>query len=264
MTDHYTTLGVARTATSDEIKRAFRKLASQHHPDKGGDTRKFQEIQAAYDVLGDEAKRSAYDNPAPHFQGGAPGGFNFNFGGDINDVFRNMFGQQFGQPQSRQRPFVRLSLWIRLTDVITGGRRPVAVSTGSGTNTIEIDIPQGINDGDTVQYPGLAPGGADLVVQFRVQPDPRWHREGANLVTEQDVSIWDLILGGDLIITTIANEQISIKIPARCQPRTLLRARGRGIPQQQGGMGDLFIRVNPVIPAQIDPDLLAAIEKWRS
>ena len=82
MTDHYATLGVARTATQDEIKRAFRKLASQHHPDTGGNTAKFQEIQAAYDTLGDEAKRAEYNNPRPQFSG-MPNGANFN----MNDIF---------------------------------------------------------------------------------------------------------------------------------------------------------------------------------
>ncbi len=262
MTDHYATLGVARTATPDEIKRAYRKLASQHHPDRGGDTARFQQIQAAYDVLSDPTQRAGYDNPAQQFHG--PNGFHFNFGGDINDMFRNMFGQGFNGQQRRPQPFVRMSLWVRLTDVITGGRRPVAVSTGSGSNTIEIDIPRGVSDGDSVQYPGLAPGGADLVVQFRVHPDSRWQRDGLNLIAEQDVSIWDMILGGDLVFTTMTNSQISIRIPERCQPRTLLRVRGHGIPSQNGATGDLLIRINPVIPQHIDPDLAAAIQKYRS
>jgi curved DNA-binding protein len=86
MTDYYSTLGVPRTASADEIKRAFRKLASQHHPDKGGDTKKFQEIQAAYDTLGDDRKRAAYNSPQPQMPAG---GFHQNF--NFNEIF-NMFG----------------------------------------------------------------------------------------------------------------------------------------------------------------------------
>lgn len=138
----------------------------------------------------------------------------------------------------------------------------MAVNTGSGSNTIEIEIPRGINDGESVQYPGLAPGGADLVVQFRVHPDPRWQRDELNLIMEQDVNIWDMILGRDLTVTTIANNQITVRIPERCQPRTLLRVRGHGIARGTGETGDLFVRINPVIPRNIDPDLLAAIEKY--
>lgn len=264
MIDHYTILGVDRSATPEEIKRAYRKLASQHHPDRGGDTGRFQEIQVAYDTLSDPDRRAAYDNPAAQF-GRTPGGFHFNFGGDINDVFRNMFGQGFAQHQQRRpQPFVRMSLWIRLTDVITGGRRPVAVNTGTGSNTIEIDIPQGVDDGETIQYPRLAPGGLDLIVQFRVQPDSRWIRDGLNLVVSQDVSIWDMILGGEVSVSTIAGEQIAVRVPARCQPRTVLRLRGRGIAKPNGQTGDIMVKVNPVIPDLIDPDLLAAIARWRA
>lgn len=267
MSDHYATLGVAKTATPDEIKRAYRKLASQHHPDKGGDTAMFQKVEEAYRTLSDPQARAQYDNPAPNFgQGVGPGGFHFNFGqggGDFKDIFQSMFGQGFAQQQRRPQPFVRMSLWIRLTDVITGGKRPVAVSTGSGSNTIEIEIPKGIQDGESVQYPKLAPGGADLVVQFRIHPDSRWQRDGLNLTMEQEVSIWDMILGGDLQVGTLTGEQFSVKIPPRCQPRTLLRLRGHGIPNQQGQRGDLFLRINPRIPNHIDPDLVAAIEKWR-
>ena len=264
MIDHYTTLGVGRSATAEEIKKAYRRLASQHHPDRGGDTKKFQDIQVAYDTLSDPNKRAVYDNPASQFSQ-HPGGFHFNFGGDFNDVFRNMFGQGFGSHQQRRpQPFVRMSLWVRLTDVITGGRRPVAVNTGSGSNTIEIEIPRGVEDGESVQYAGLAPGGLDLVVQFRVQPDQRWIRDGVNLVVNQDVSIWDMILGGEISFTTIAGEQIAVRVPARCQPRTVLRLRGRGISKPNGLTGDILVKVTPVIPEQIDPDLLAAIAKWRS
>lgn len=267
MTDHYTTLGVAKTATADDIKRAYRRLASQHHPDRGGDTQRFQEIQAAYDVLSDPGRRAEYDNPAPRGFGPAQG-FDFNFGSshDFRDIFANMFGQGFaGAGQRRpQQAFVRLSLWIRLTDVITGGRRPVSVSTGQGTNTIEIDIPRGVNDGDTIQYQGLAPGGADLVVQFRVHPEPRWQRDGLNLTMDQDVPVWDMILGGDISVTTIQGDQLTVTLPAGCQTRTLMRLKGRGIADQRGQAGDLFVRVTPQIPRDIDPDLRVAIQKWRS
>ena len=258
MSDHYATLGVSKTATPDEIKRAFRKLASQHHPDKGGDTAKFQSIQAAYDTLGDTAKRADYDNPRPQFSG-FPGGAQFN----MNDIFGQMFGQGFGQQRRQQPQFVRMTLWIRLHDVAQGGTRPVAVGTPQGQSTIEVEIPLGINDGDNVQYQGLAPGGGDLVIQFRVHPDNTWQRNGLDLVTDVTADIWSMILGSDITVHTLTGSQLTTVMPAGTQPRTLIRLRGHGLRDRSGNIGDLMIRVMPTIPTTIRPELLEAIEKYR-
>ena len=258
MSDHYATLGVSKTATPDEIKRAFRKLASQHHPDKGGDTAKFQSIQAAYDTLGDTAKRAEYDNPRPQFSG-FPGGAQFN----MNDIFGQMFGQGFGQQRRQQPQFVRMTLWIRLHDVAQGGTRPVAVGTPQGQSTIEVEIPLGINDGDNVQYQGLAPGGGDLVIQFRVHPDNTWQRNGLDLVTDVTADIWSMILGSDITVQTLTGSKLTTAMPAGTQPRTLIRLRKHGLRDRSGNTGDLMIRVMPTIPTTIRPELLEAIEKYR-
>jgi curved DNA-binding protein len=257
MTDHYATLGVSRTATPDEIKKAFRKLASQHHPDKGGNTQKFQEIQAAYDTLGDAAKRADYDNPRPQFSG-MPGGAHFN----MNDIFSSMFGQGFG-PQRRPQSHTRMTLWIRMADVAQGGTRPVAVGTPQGQSTIEVEIPLGINDGDNVQYQGLAPGGGDLVIQFRVHPDPIWQRNGLDLVTDVTADIWSMILGSDITVRTLTGSTLTTAMPPHTQPKTLIRLRGHGLRDRSGNTGDLMIRVMPTIPKTIRPELLEAIEKYR-
>ena len=260
MSDHYATLGVARTATPDEIKRAFRKLASQHHPDKGGNTQKFQEIQAAYDTLGDAVKRADYDNPRPQFSG-MPGGAHFN----MNDIFSSMFGGQspFGQQPRRPQSHTRMTLWIRMTDVAQGGTRPVAVGTPHGQSTIEVEIPLGINDGDNVQYQGLAPGGGDLVIQFRVHPDPIWQRNGLDLVTDVTADIWSMILGSDITVRTLTGSALTTSMPPHTQPKTLIRLRGHGLRDRSGNTGDLMIRVMPTIPKTIRPELLEAIEKYR-
>lgn len=261
MTDHYATLGVAKNATPDEIKRAFRKLASQHHPDKGGDTARFQEIQAAYDVLGDEAKRQQYDNPAPQFggfQGFGPGGAHFN----MNDIFGQMFGggHPFGQ---QRRNHVRMTIWIQLADSARGGSKTVAVGTSQGNNTIEIEIPRGIEDGDNVQYSGVAPGGMDLVVQFRIHPDSRFERIGTNLYANKKVSVWTLILGGEVEVETILGATLALKIPPRTQPGTTMRIRDQGI-QAKHGTGDLMVKLHAEIPRNISPELIAAIEQHQS
>ena len=259
MTDYYAALGVPRTATADDIKRAFRRLASQHHPDKGGDTQKFQAIQEAYATLSDEQKRAEYVNPRPQFSGfhGHPGGVN------INDIFGQMFGQGFGQQQHQhpRRSHVRMTLWISLLDVATGGKRTVSLGTQAGVSAVEIEIPLGINDGDNVQYEGIGPGSSDLVVQFKITPDRKWQRDGLNLAQEVRIDIWDLILGGDLTIDTLTGKTLSTRVPARTQPGTVLRLKAQGLRDRAGQTGDIMIRVQAQIPENIASEIIDAIQK---
>jgi DnaJ-class molecular chaperone len=256
MIDYYSTLGVAKTASQDEIKKAFRKLASLHHPDKGGDTAKFQEIQAAYDTLGDSTKRQQYDNPRPQFNNfNQPGGAQFDF-----DTIFNVFGTQFGQRQQRQQPAVsRANLTILLTDVATGGKRTI----GIGASTVEIEIPMGINDGDSVQYRGIGPHGSDLVLTFRVAPSATWQRQGSNLLTDHAVNIWDLILGSETIVKDLLGNEMTILVPKGTQPGAKLRLRGRGLPGRTGP-GDMLVQIQAVIPKDIPQDLLDMIEQKRT
>ena len=258
MTDHYAALGVPRTATAVEIKQAFRKLASQHHPDKGGDTAKFQSIQAAYAVLGDEQKRAEYDNPQPQF-----GGFGgFGGGPQFNDIFAQMFGGQFGQQHPR-RNHVRMTLYISLLDVAQGGKKAVAVGTSQGQSTVEIEVPLGLNDGDNIQYGGLAPGGQDLVITFRIHPDSAWRRDGLNLTVEHSVSVWDLIMGAEITVKNILGHSLTVQVPPKCQPSSVLRLRGQGLKDRRGAQGDQFVKLNARIPATLAPELIEAIEKYR-
>jgi DnaJ-class molecular chaperone len=259
MPDHYATLGVARTATADEIKRAFRKLASQHHPDKGGDTQKFQEIQAAYDTLGDVTKRQQYDNPQPQFAGfGAGPGAAF----DFNTIF-DMFGARF-QHQQPQRPpaqHSRMTLWITLQDVAYPGPRTVSMGTHTGAHNVQVNIPNGIEDGDHVKYDNLAPGGQDLVITYRIHPNPRWQRNGTTLVTEAPASFWILVTGGDVTVTDILGNQLALTVPPGTTPGTLLRARGRGLPDRSGVRGDMLVRLQATLPTVVSPELMAAIKQ---
>ena len=255
MTDYYSTLGVPRTASADDIKKAFRKLASQHHPDKGGDTKKFQEIQAAYDTLGDEQKRAAYNNPQPQNPFGQ-GGFHTNHF-NLNDIFGQMFGQHQHQQQRGQ---VRMSLSISLADAIRGGAKTVSVSSSAGTSTVQIDIPRAIRDGDNVQYGGIAPGGHDLIIQFRVNPDPVWRRDDLNLHSEYKITIWQLILGADIEIVTPTGTTLSMAVPPRTQPGSVMRLKGQGLIDRNGQKGDILIRMQAQIP-DIPDQLLAAIKQ---
>lgn len=257
MSDPYATLGVSRDATQDEIKKAYRKLASATHPDKGGDTKKFQDIQSAYAILSDEQKRAQYDNPPQNVE------FNFGPGGfDFNTIF-NMFGAGQGVPRPGQQPRqtqTRMSLWITLQDVAKGGNRTVSVGTQHGTSNIEIEIPLGINDGDNVQYTGIGPGGTDLIINYRIHPNPKWQRSGLTVVTEHTVAIWDCLAGCDTEVADLLGNQYTVNIPSLTPPGSLMRLKDKGLRNRQGKTGDFLIRVQAKMPATISEELLSLIK----
>ena len=257
MINHYQTLGVDRGASPDEIKRAYRKLASQHHPDKGGDKHKFQEIEQAYRTLSDPQQRAQHDNPPNPF--GHMGGQGFNF----ESIF-DIFGTRFQHPHQQRMQQARMSLWITLEDVAQGGRKTIGVGSQQGNVTVEIEIPLGINDGDTVQYPKTGPMGMDLLITFRIHPNPRWERQGLNLITEQAVNIWDLILGSEIMVRDVLGNTLSLSIPPKTQPGTVFRLRNRGLGQKSGVPGDLLVRIQATIPETIPESLLDAISQTRS
>jgi len=252
MQNPYQILGVDRNATPDTIKRAYRRLASQHHPDKGGNKSQFQEIQSAYDTLSDPQKRDAYDNPRHQFN--SMGGQPFNF-----DSIFNVFGARFNHPHQQRQQHAAMSLWITLSDVARGGLKTISVGTQQGTMTVEIEIPLGINDGDSVQYPGIGPGGMDLVITFRIHPNPRWERQGQNLITDQPIDVWNLILGCNMEIQDLLGNNLSLTVPPLTQPNVLLRLRGRGLQNRSGQFGDLLIRIQASIPKDIPDELLNMI-----
>lgn len=261
MKDFYQILGVDRRATADEIKQAYRRLASQHHPDKGGDKERFQEIQQAYAVLSDPDQRQQYDNPRPQF-----GHMNFGANGfDLDQIF-NMFGAQMRGANSRTP---RLQLWIGLRDAAEGGARTVAIQVNNTVENISIDIPVGVADGDAIRYPGLAPGNHDLIITFRIRPEVGWVRDGLDLTREISVSIYDLILGNEVAIQDIRGVDLLLSIPAGTQPGTLLRVRGRGLPASTlpgragGRAGDMLVKVLARMPGRFSAEFLEAVRRER-
>jgi len=252
MADLYTTLGVDRNASQEEIKRAYRRAAMENHPDRGGDATKFQEIQAAYDTLGDPAKRQQHDNPQPQFQHfGGPGGFQFHFGGGGGDPFADIMNQFFGQTV---RQNVRVNLEIDLDLAATGGRRAVGIN---GQN-VEIEIPEGVNTGDQRQYQGLGGNGLDLIVQFRVRPHSDFERRGNDLYCRRTIDFWDMILGTTLDIRTIRGNIVNVVVPPKTRPGSIMRVRDQGILG-----GSLLIELQPILPHSIPDELVEHIRAIR-
>lgn len=267
--DHYDTLGVAKNATQEDIKKAYRRLAGIHHPDKGGDTAQFQKIQQAYETLSDPQKKQQYDTPNPfggqqgpggfHFDFG-PGGFQFGTGGmNINDIFGTMFGAGFQRPQM---PSYRTTIHVSLEQVFNGGEQILQFGTQQGNQVVKIQIPRGVEDGQTMRYDNLIPN-AILLVEFRVMPNPKYERDGPHLFSVQNVDIFDLIVGGDFKFTTISGKTLEVKIPAKTQPGHKLRLAREGLPINNE-FGDQYILLKPFIPDIIDTAITDSILRHRS
>jgi curved DNA-binding protein len=263
MTDYYSTLGVDRSASQDDIKKAYRKLAAQHHPDRGGNTAKFQEIQQAYDVIGDPEKRSNYDNPQPQF--GGNGGFHFTQGGippGFEDLFAN-FGGQFGDMFGNRRAApqrnktLNIQATITLEEAYSGKELMATLTLPSGREQlIEVKIPAGISDGTTLRIPGLGDDSlpnvqrGDIHLSIHVQPHPDFMRQGDDLLKRLNISCIDAMLGKTIPVSTIDGRILELKIASGTQPGQILAAHGYGMPHVSNSnvKGRLLIQIGITIP----------------
>jgi DnaJ-class molecular chaperone len=276
--DYYKILGISKTATADEIKKAYRKMALQYHPDRNKSKEaegKFKEVTRAYEVLSDPQKKQTYDQfgaaafeqggstgQGPFGAGGPFGGFGgqqggpftytytngggaqgFDFGGagfsDPFEIFEQFFGggNPFGRAGQRRTTY---QLTISFMEAVGGVSKRVELAGKTQT----IKIPAGVDNGSRIRF-----GDYDVVVE--VTPDKRFKREGYDIVSEQEISFPQAVLGDTVEIKTV-QDLVKIKIPAGTQPETVIRLRGKGIKTIQGsGHGDHYIRIKIVIPKNL-------------
>jgi len=286
MQDLYKILGVDESATQEQIKKAFRQLAKQYHPDnqQQGNDQKFKEINQAYEILSDSVKRQQYDQQRTfgsgfqqwhHAGGSAPFEFHANFGGNINDIFENLFARGGFNPFAQSRPMRNadqvVQLTITLEDAFVGTSMPVQwTNSNQQTTQLNINIPSGIEHGTRLRYPGngsrnnasLPPG--DLIIIVHIQPHPKFERQAANLITTLELTIWESLVGTEKIIQTICNQQVKVTIPALCNPNTVLRVSNKGMPLTSGSnsRGDLLIRLNIPMPKSLTPQQISTIQSW--
>ena len=256
MNNPYSTLGVAKGATADTIKRAYKEKAKEHHPDRGGDANKFAEISNAYDILKDPSKRAYYDHTGSTNQRQQQPRGPFGF----EDIFSQVFRQQ-RQPQPP--PEARISIAIDLADSIRGGKRIIGVQTPLGTSNVEIDVPKGIVHGENVRYPKAAPGGLDLVVNFRCRPHPQWQRNGMDMHTQIKVDFWTLIIGGDVTVIDILGKKYDLRIPPRTNPGSVMRLGQCGVFRDRHNPGDIFVKLIATLPANIPDEVIETIRKYK-
>jgi curved DNA-binding protein len=281
MANAYETLGVPKGASEDEIKKAYRKLASAHHPDKGGDTAKFQEIQSAYETLSDPQKRAQHDNPSPfgNFDGGNGSHFEFHFGGgNPQDIFEQFFrqahgGSPFGGPnpfnqrqhQPRRNKDLRVQLTINLSETLAAQRKTISVQTTKGDRyNVDVDIPRGITSGTTIKYSNLGDNmfdtltRGDLYVIINVINDSNCDVQGINLIKRIEIDAIDAMLGVDTIVRGVDGREFSVKVPPGCQHHMKFGLSGQGLYQMNTNVrGDLIVVVEITVPVLNENQLTA-------
>lgn len=299
MRDPYDVLGVAKSASAAEIKSAFRKLAKKYHPDQSKEPRakeRFAEVGSAYEILGDEKKRKAFDRGeidaegkprAPQFEGFGfgrqPGGTgrgefrNFDFGGggfsaesgSIDpDILSELFGA--GRTRGRNQPTrgedMGVSVTVPLTTVAHGGSIRVALPTGK---MLDVAVPAGVEEGKSIRLRGQGHAGnrgappGDVIVTIRYAPHPLFKVEGRDLRLDLPITLYEAILGARVRAPTLGGE-VEVSIAPGANGGRVLRLRGKGLPAgAEQPAGDLLATLRIVLPNEADPELSALMRKLR-
>jgi molecular chaperone DnaJ len=276
--DYYAVLGVSSSASSKEITKAYRKLARTHHPDaSGGNEDRFKEVSAAYDVLGDQTKRTDYDEArrlGPSAVGGfasGPDGFNVHFEDfdDLSGIFGNLFGKNQGARRSVPMRGVDQETRIHLgfRDAIDGVITTVGLDTNAAgeRRQAKVRIPAGVDNAQRIRVAGKGGSGrnggpnGDLFVVVEVADDAMFGRKGQHLTLSVPVTFPEAALGSEIKIPTYDHSTVTLKVPPGTKSGTTFRVKGRGIDTPKA-MGDLLVTVEIAVPSELNPKERAAIE----
>ncbi len=288
--NYYEILGVGRQASHGEIKKAYRRLALQYHPDRNPNNKdaedKFKEANEAYQVLSDPEKRAHYDRLGADYsrwqRQGAPGGFNWGqwtsgqpggvhveysgnaedlFGemGGFSDFFQQIFGGMGGAQSGGRRgraarqPAYEQPVTVSLEEAFRGGTRLMQLDG----RRLEVKIPAGARSGTKIRMAGAGPAGrggqpSDIYLVIDVADDPRFTREGDDLHTEVEIDLYTAVLGGETRVPTL-DGQVMLTVPAGTQPGQSIRLKGRGMPQLKNNKmrGDLYAKIKVRLPKNL-------------
>lgn len=295
MQDPYSVLGVAKGASEAEIKKAFRALAKKHHPDtKGGDKaaqKKFQEISAAYDILGDKEKRAKFDrgeidangNPrydasgferGPFGRGAGPQDFHYTWTNQGNttegfrpeDIFADLFGSGGRRrAQARRGEDYELAITVSFSEAALGAQRRVTLPDG---RDLDVRIPTGLKDGQQIRLKGQGGQGVnggpsgDILLSVAVAPHPYFTRDGNDIRLDLPITLKEALLGGKVTVPTLTG-QVALTVPAGSNSGAVLRLKGKGIPGKAGG-GDQYVRLVVTLPEQPDAALKDFVTAWKA
>lgn len=275
--EFYQVLGVSRSASADEIKKAYRKLARQNHPDLKPDdpaaAERFKQVQEAYSTLGDEQKRKQYDQFGTTFPGGGPGAggggpfrYTWNTGGgevpfDINDLFggggfEDVFSGRAGGPRATRRGRdQQADVRVPFLTAALGGSVDVRLSSGGRTETLGVKIPAGVDDGSVIRLAGQGdpsqsggPAG-DLLLTVHVEPHAYYRRDDDDILVDVPVTPSEAVLGAKVEVPTLSEGKVVVTIPPGTSTGMKLRLRGKGlVDKRSGATGDMFVVVKIVVP----------------
>jgi molecular chaperone DnaJ len=279
--DFYKILGIGKSASGDEIKKKYRSLARELHPDKTkGDAameEKFKAVSEAYDILSDGKKRAEYDQARDMFvRGGmrAPqGGQNFQGGdfsdifggGNPQDIFANLFGGG-GRRGPRKGQDLQTEATITFKEAAFGTTLELRLSADGGpSQTISARVPSGVNDGAKIRVKGKGSSGeagpGDLFILLHVKPHAIFSRKGENIALTVPVTFTEATLGGDIKVPTLTGDEVTLRIAPGTSNGRVLRVKGRGI-TKGATVGDLLVTIEIQVPQRVEGEALDALKKY--
>jgi curved DNA-binding protein len=272
--DYYEVLGVARGADAEVVKRAYRKLARKYHPDVSKEKNaenKFKEVQEAYEVLRDPEKRAAYDQLGRDYRTGQqfrpppdwsqrfahPGGQRFSDLNGFSDFFASLFGGAAGAPPPEADAG---HLDVTVEEAFAGTKRRVTLNEAGRARSVDVQIPPGVSDGQSLRIPGTG-GGPSLIFRLRLRPHPLYVLQGKDVQIELPLAPWEAALGAKVAVPTLGGT-VELTVPAGAQSGQKLRLRGRGFPGTPNG--DQIVSIKLVTPAAQSAQAKQAYERMKS
>ncbi len=281
MHDYYKTLGVSRSASQDEIRKAYKKLARENHPDVKPDDKaaseRFKQAAEAYDVLGDSDKRKQYDQFGSAYRHAGEGGRSYGtgpidlgdlFGGqvDLGDILGGSFGGGGGggfgggrraQPRPQKGRDIRTSMVVPFHVAAHGGHHEITLNRVGKTERLDVKIPPGVRSGSVIRLaeqgdPGLSGGPpGDLLITVDVAPHPYFRRKGNNVLLDVPLTITEAALGTKIDVPTLSGDQVTLTIPPGTSSGTKLRLRGKGFPDPKTKQtGDQLVVIKITVPRE--------------